>query len=251
MDVIRLTVVYRGGDLRVKFLVRDLIDLELVVELEERDVKSNAFIAAFLMSLSLTCHVVFAAPEANLGEACGQPSSVNESVGTESEATGTAAGASEVSDNEDVMAPSYSPAELSLYDDTRERRSKNASYGFNSRSRSILETSVIQSLRRLMRSYLKTSCNGKLLLCEVRFRIGNDGQVEDLEITQNSLSEDFDSHVKDAMKKVRIFDSNSFRDKVYRIKLTSMELMFRGELMRIDSGRKTYWSIPILRPDVF
>ena len=199
----------------------------------------------------MACHVALAAPESNLGEACGQPFVVNESVATESETTGTAAGASEVSDNEDAVATNYSPAELSLYDDTRERMSKNASYGFNSRSRSLLETSVIQSLRRLMRSCLKASCNGKLLLCEVRFRIGNDGQVEDLEITQNSLSEDFDSHVKNAMKKVRIFDSNSFRDKVYRIKLTSMELMCRDELMRIDSGRNTDWSIPILRPDVF
>ncbi len=213
--------------------------------------KSNAFIAAVLISFTLTCDVVFSAPETDLGEACGQPSMVNESVGTESETTGTAAGASEVSDSDDSVGPNYSAAELSLYDDTSVRSSKTESYGFGSRSRAPLETSVIQSLRRSMRSYLKTSCNGNLLLCEVRFRIGNDGQVEDLEITQNSLSEDFDSHVKDAMKKVRIFDSNSFRDKVYRIKLTSMELMFRDELQRLDSGRKTNWSQPVLRPDVF
>jgi len=71
-------------------------------------------IAAFLMSFTMACHVAFAAPESNLGEACGQPSIVNESVATESETTGTAAGASEVSDNEDAVATNYSPAELSL-----------------------------------------------------------------------------------------------------------------------------------------
>ncbi|MBX3136225.1 hypothetical protein KF707_08305 [Candidatus Obscuribacterales bacterium] len=71
--------------------------------------KSNAFIAAVLISFTLTCDVVFSAPETDLREACGQPSMITESVGTESETTGTAAGASEVSDSDDSVGPNYSP----------------------------------------------------------------------------------------------------------------------------------------------
>lgn len=186
-------------------------------------------------------------------------------------------------DGDDSFTPSYSPQELTLYDDTkREKNSRSDSYGFEARYgpqapvcalKSTYEAALIRNLQVQMRDYLNSLPSGENLMCEAEYRIADNGQLTNIEIIQKSSDAEFDRKLESALGQVRLVvldceaechvsnalnrelsSSRECRHRVrekYRTRFSSINLRFREEPQRPNPGTRIDWSKPVLRPDIF
>lgn len=186
------------------------------------------------------------------------------------------------SDGDDSFTPTYTPQELTLYDDTqREKNSRSDTYGFEARYglqapvcalQATYEAALIRNLQVQMRDYLNSLPSGENLMCEAEYRIADNGQLTNIEIIQKSTDAEFDRQLESALGQVRLIvmtcDSECHGNRAlnlervisrecrhqmsekYRTRFSSINLRFREEPQRPNPSTRIDWSKPVLRPDV-